>query len=190
MQQILSSQDGFGGFITFSLSSPTLPSSLKLMLPPRNVTLPELSRLKRQFVTAQKKAITLGTIERGSLDWSEDGVGQRFVVFLEEQLQRWSIVVDTCGGWIWSLRLSPVIVQCTVSDIVHMYSNLSNNFNFPQSSCHLVIVLYICNISQRTLFWRSNEQGLLLFTVISVSLHLYIQVHTVEAPVTHTSIHP
>lgn len=88
MQQIMSSQDGFGGSITLSLSSPTLPSSLKLTLPPRNVTLPELSRLKRQFVTAQKKAITLGTIERGSLDWSEDGVGQRFVIFLEEQLQR------------------------------------------------------------------------------------------------------
>jgi len=86
MQQIMSSQDGFGGFITLS---PTPSSSpLKLMLPPRNITLPELSRLKRQFVTAQKKAITLGTIERGSLDWSEDGVCQRFVIFLEEQLQR------------------------------------------------------------------------------------------------------
>ena len=87
MQQITSSQNGFGGVITLSLPS-SANSSLKLTLPPRNVTLSELSRLKRQFVTAQKKAITLGTIERGNVDWSEEGVGQRFVVFLEEQLQR------------------------------------------------------------------------------------------------------
>ncbi|KAJ4468173.1 chromatin associated protein KTI12 [Lentinula aciculospora] len=89
MQQIMLSQDGFGGAVTLTLTLPASTSSpLKMTLPPRNVTLPELSRLKRQFVTAQKKAITLGTVERGSVDWSEEGVGKRFVVFLEEQLQR------------------------------------------------------------------------------------------------------
>ncbi|KAJ3778749.1 chromatin associated protein KTI12 [Lentinula raphanica] len=85
MQQIMSAQDGSGGVV------PLFPApgySLKLSLPTRNVSLPELSRLKRQFVTAQKKVITLGTIERGSVDWSEKGVGERFVAFLEEQLQR------------------------------------------------------------------------------------------------------
>ncbi|KAH7875251.1 chromatin associated protein KTI12 [Lentinula edodes] len=89
MQQILSSQNGFGGVVTLSHTSPVSGSTrLKLILPSRNVTLPELSRLKRQFVTAQKKAITLGTIERGSVDWSEEGVGERFVVFLGEQFHR------------------------------------------------------------------------------------------------------
>ncbi|KAF5389414.1 hypothetical protein D9757_004335 [Collybiopsis confluens] len=86
MQQMISSQDGLGGTVTLNMSSPSF--SLKLALPPRSLTLPELSRLKRQFVTAQKKAITLGTIERGNVDWSQEGVGQRFVSFLEEQLQR------------------------------------------------------------------------------------------------------
>ncbi|KAJ3993995.1 chromatin associated protein KTI12 [Lentinula boryana] len=86
MQQILSTQDGSGGVMALSPAPGFSP--LKLTIPPRNVTLPELSRLKRQFVTVQKKVITLGTIERGSVDWSEKGVGSRFVVFLEEQLQR------------------------------------------------------------------------------------------------------
>ncbi|KAJ3827995.1 chromatin associated protein KTI12 [Lentinula raphanica] len=84
MQQIMSAQDGSGGVVPL----PAPGYSLKLSLPTRNVSLPELSRLKRQFVTAQKKVITLGTIERGSVDWSEKGVGERFVAFLEEQLQR------------------------------------------------------------------------------------------------------
>ncbi|KAJ3814128.1 chromatin associated protein KTI12 [Lentinula aff. lateritia] len=89
MQQIMSSQNGFGGVVTLSHTSTVSGSTrLKLTLPSRNVTLPELSRLKRQFVTAQKKAITLGTIERGSVDWSEEGVGKRFVVFLGEQFDR------------------------------------------------------------------------------------------------------
>ncbi|KAJ3733636.1 chromatin associated protein KTI12 [Lentinula guzmanii] len=86
MQQIMSAQDGSGGVMTLSPAPGFSP--LELTIPPRNVTLPELSRLKRQFVTVQKKVITLGTIERGSVDWSEKGVGERFVVFLEEQLQR------------------------------------------------------------------------------------------------------
>lgn len=56
-------------------------------MPPRTVTLSELQRLKRQFVTVHKKAITLGTVEKGSVDWSEESVARKFGVYLEENLR-------------------------------------------------------------------------------------------------------
>lgn len=55
-------------------------------LPPRNVTLSELQRIKRQFVTVHKKAITLGTTEKGAVDWSEKSVADKFVVYIEENM--------------------------------------------------------------------------------------------------------
>jgi len=55
-------------------------------LPPRNVTQSEMQRMKRQFVTVHKKAITLGTTERGAVDWDEDNVGRKFVEYIAEHL--------------------------------------------------------------------------------------------------------
>lgn len=57
------------------------------MLPPRNITLSELQRLKRQFVAVHKKAITLGSTERGAVDWSEECVAEKLVVYLEENIK-------------------------------------------------------------------------------------------------------
>ncbi|KIJ61110.1 hypothetical protein HYDPIDRAFT_116368 [Hydnomerulius pinastri MD-312] len=74
----------FGGTLTLTLS-PTLKS--RITLPPRNITLSELQRLKRQFVALHKRAITLGTTEKGSVDWSEESVATKFVVYLEENMK-------------------------------------------------------------------------------------------------------
>ena len=57
-------------------------------LPGQNVTLSELQRLKRQFVSVHKKAITLGTTERGGVDWSELSVAHKFVEYVEEHLRQ------------------------------------------------------------------------------------------------------
>lgn len=75
---------GLGGPVTLSL-----PSAIKasLTLPPRNVTLSELQRLKRQFVTVNKKAITLGTTEKGAMDWSEESIADKFAAYIEENLR-------------------------------------------------------------------------------------------------------
>lgn len=43
--------------------------------------------MKRQFVTVHKKAITLGTVEKGAVDWSEESVAEKFVDYLEEYLK-------------------------------------------------------------------------------------------------------
>ena len=65
----------------------TIPSlSVKINLPPRPLTLSQLQRLKRQFVTIHKKSITLGTTERGAVDWSEQKIADKFTVYLEENL--------------------------------------------------------------------------------------------------------
>jgi protein KTI12 len=79
-----SSSQGLGGPVTLSLSS-----SLKtqINLPSRNITLSELQRLKRQFVTVHKKAITLGTTEKGAVDWSDESIAHKFVTYLEENLK-------------------------------------------------------------------------------------------------------
>ena len=58
-----------------------------ITLPPRNITLSELQRLKRQFVIVHKKMITLGTIERGTIDWEEESIAKKFVEFVEEHLK-------------------------------------------------------------------------------------------------------
>jgi protein KTI12 len=59
----------------------------EVTLPARSLTLSELQRMKRQFVTVQKKAITLGTVEKGTVDWSEGGVAERFVEYVEENVR-------------------------------------------------------------------------------------------------------
>ncbi|KIO04202.1 hypothetical protein M404DRAFT_143643 [Pisolithus tinctorius Marx 270] len=73
-----------GGTTAVTLS-PML--KVRITLPPRNVTLSELQRLKRQFVMLHKKAITLGTTEKGAVDWSEQSVADKFVVYLEENMK-------------------------------------------------------------------------------------------------------
>lgn len=59
----------------------------RITLPQRNLTLSELQRLKRQFVTVHKKAITLGTTEKGDVDWGEERIAEKFIVYLEENLK-------------------------------------------------------------------------------------------------------
>ncbi|KAI0779389.1 chromatin associated protein KTI12 [Fomes fomentarius] len=75
---------GFSGPVTLTLS-PTLRA--KAILPSRNITLSELQRLKRQFVTVHKKAITLGTTEKGAVDWSEESIADKFAVYIEGNLK-------------------------------------------------------------------------------------------------------
>ncbi|KAG6374350.1 hypothetical protein JVT61DRAFT_4379 [Boletus reticuloceps] len=70
-----------------STSAPsTPPFKLTLTLPPRHLTLSELGRLKRQFITMHKRAITLGSTEMGKVDWSEESVAHKFVEYLEENV--------------------------------------------------------------------------------------------------------
>ncbi|KAG2111312.1 chromatin associated protein KTI12 [Suillus discolor] len=59
---------------------------VRLTLPHRALTLSELQRLKRQFVAARRKAVTLGSTEKGRVEWGEDAVGRAFAEFLEEGL--------------------------------------------------------------------------------------------------------
>ncbi|KAJ7462199.1 chromatin associated protein KTI12 [Mycena galericulata] len=75
---------GSGGLVTLPLSASL---QVQLTLPARNLTLSELQRLKRQFVTIHKKAITLGTTEKGAVDWGEQSVANKFVTYIEENLK-------------------------------------------------------------------------------------------------------
>jgi protein KTI12 len=59
---------------------------VRLTLPHRALTLSELQRLKRQFVASRRKAVTLGSTEKGRVEWGEEGVGRAFAEFLEEGL--------------------------------------------------------------------------------------------------------
>ncbi|KAL5528544.1 KTI12 [Sanghuangporus sanghuang] len=80
-EQAASQGLGTGGEIILPLSATLKP---KVRLPARNITLSELQRLKRQFVTIHRKAITLGSTEKGTVDWSEEKVAEKFAVYLEE----------------------------------------------------------------------------------------------------------
>ena len=75
---------GMGGPVTLPLSSSLKP---RVNLPSRNITLSELQRLKRQFVTVHKKAITLGTVEKGAMDWGEESIANKFSEYIEENLK-------------------------------------------------------------------------------------------------------
>jgi protein KTI12 len=75
-----------------SLGGPTILSlsatiTISVNLPSRGITLSELQRLKRQFVTVHKKAITLGTIEKGDVDWVMEKIANKFTAYLEENLR-------------------------------------------------------------------------------------------------------
>ena len=79
-----SASGAIGGPVTLALSSLLKP---RINLPPRNITLSELQRIKRQFVTVHKKAITLGTTEKGPMGWGEETVANKFVLYIEENLK-------------------------------------------------------------------------------------------------------
>lgn len=55
-------------------------------MPGRTVTLSELQRLKRQFVTIHRKAITQGATENGDVDWGEAAIAAKFGNYLEGRL--------------------------------------------------------------------------------------------------------
>lgn len=84
-----------GGTLSLDISTSTstpipvalTPHKLRITLPPRYITLSELQRLKRQFVAIHKRAVTLGTTERGTVDWSEESVARKFVMYLEENVK-------------------------------------------------------------------------------------------------------
>ncbi|RDB16812.1 Protein kti12 [Hypsizygus marmoreus] len=84
---ILADQTGIGGKLILSTSMSTPSSKPAITLPICTITLAELQRLKRQFVTVHKKAITLGTTEKGAVDWGEESITAKFVTYLEEHLR-------------------------------------------------------------------------------------------------------
>ncbi|CAE6444797.1 unnamed protein product [Rhizoctonia solani] len=74
---------GSGGTVSLSGNGP-LPN---ITLPSRHISLPELSRHKRQFVAARKKAVTQGLAgNKGEMDWDAESVANKFVEYLEENL--------------------------------------------------------------------------------------------------------
>lgn len=77
-----SSAQSSGGVYVVSVGD----GQISVSLPARHITLSELQRRKRQFVTVHKKAITLGTTEKGAVDWSEENIAQKFAQYLEEHL--------------------------------------------------------------------------------------------------------
>ncbi|KAI0028793.1 chromatin associated protein KTI12 [Vararia minispora EC-137] len=86
---VMSAQAESGGMGGSTLL--VLPSAstlrVQILLPTRALALAELQRLKRQFVTVHKKAITLGTVEKGIVDWSEEAIANKFVSYLQENLR-------------------------------------------------------------------------------------------------------
>jgi len=78
------SSSSLGGPTILTISATLKP---RITLPARNITLSELQRCKRQFVTVHKKAITLGSTEKGTVDWGEESVARKFVDYLEENLK-------------------------------------------------------------------------------------------------------
>ena len=77
-----SNQGGSGGAVTVTIAG----VKTQINLPARNLTLSELQRLKRQFVTVHKKAITLGSTEQGRVEWGEEQIAQKFGLYLQEHL--------------------------------------------------------------------------------------------------------
>ncbi|TFY62553.1 hypothetical protein EVG20_g6662 [Dentipellis fragilis] len=101
-----SASGGLGAGGPVLLSIPGTGTTTRMRLPARNLTLSELQRLKRQFVTVHKKAITLGTVEKGAVDWSEESVAGKFVVYLEDNLKPQTVTSLACG-MACSRRMSP-----------------------------------------------------------------------------------
>ena len=73
-----------GGLTTLNVSSGL---NVSMSLPARTLTLSEVQRYKRSFVTVHKKAMTIGTVEKGVVDLTEDAVARKFVEYLEENLK-------------------------------------------------------------------------------------------------------
>ena len=65
---------------------PQSSTRLEITLPSRAVTLSELQRHRRQFVTIHKKALTTGMAGRAEMDWTEETVAKKFASHLEENL--------------------------------------------------------------------------------------------------------
>jgi protein KTI12 len=86
VSEIMSSPQGSGIMSGSTVSINSASVRIMVQMPARTVTLSELQRLKRQFVTMHKKAITLGATESGDVDWSEDGIAAKFGHYLEERL--------------------------------------------------------------------------------------------------------
>ena len=76
-----------GGPLALSLASSAPTLSARVALPARAVTIAELQRLKRQFVAAHKKAVTLGTTEKGAVGWGAERVAGEFALYIEENLR-------------------------------------------------------------------------------------------------------
>jgi len=74
----------FGGSTTLNVSP---GSSVSISLPARTLTLSEVQRYKRSFVVVHKKAMTIGTVEKGVVDLTEGAVARKFVEYLEENLK-------------------------------------------------------------------------------------------------------
>lgn len=75
-----------------SLGGPTMLNvssglNVSINLPARTLTLSEVQRYKRSFVAVHKKAMTIGTVEKGVVDLTEDAVARKFVEYLEENLK-------------------------------------------------------------------------------------------------------
>lgn len=75
-----------------SLGGPTILTlrpglNVSINLPARTLTLSEVQRYKRSFVAVHKKAMIIGTVERGVVDLTEDAVALKFVEYLEENLR-------------------------------------------------------------------------------------------------------
>ncbi|KAI0786712.1 chromatin associated protein KTI12 [Abortiporus biennis] len=88
VSSIMSEQSLSSSSSSITIYLPSAPDvKVHLKLPPRNITLSELQRIKRQFVTVHKKAITLGTTEKGAVDWSEESVARKFKDYVEENLK-------------------------------------------------------------------------------------------------------
>jgi len=75
--------ESMGGPVKLTLNGGINPV---ISLPERSITLSELQRLKRQFVAIHRKAITLGTTEKGAVDWEEGNIANKFAEYVEENI--------------------------------------------------------------------------------------------------------
>lgn len=58
-----------------------------IILPHRSVSISELQRYKRQFVVIHKMAVTLGTTEKGSVDWGAHTTREKFISYIEQNIK-------------------------------------------------------------------------------------------------------
>jgi len=66
---------------------PSSATRLEIVLPSRILTLLELQRHKRQFVTVHKKALTTGMAGRAEMNWTEETVARKFATHLTGNLR-------------------------------------------------------------------------------------------------------